>query len=103
MFVKVYEYHIQEEKIEEYLRIQKKAGEIYRNYIDAETTYLHSKVDSTKWLEMTYYKSEDDYRTSMELINKEKEIQELFTSFEALLVTEKSEIKEEDFFEIIEK
>ncbi|KMM39289.1 hypothetical protein [Guptibacillus hwajinpoensis] len=103
MFVKVYEYHIQKEKIEEYLLIQQKAREVYGRYIDAETTYLHSKVDPTKWLEMTYYKSEDDYRTSMELINKEKEIQELFTSFKALLVTEKSEIKEEDYLGIIEK
>ena len=40
MFVKVYQYYIQKEKEEEYLSIQEKAGEIYKEYLDFHTIYL---------------------------------------------------------------
>ncbi|WP_240688081.1 hypothetical protein [Pseudalkalibacillus hwajinpoensis] len=62
MFVKVYEYYVREECIEEYLTIQEKAGEIYDKYIDAHTIYLRSKKDEAKWMEITRYKSEEEYR-----------------------------------------
>jgi hypothetical protein len=96
MFVKVYQYHIQNDKVDEYLSIQEKASEIYGKYIDLQTTYLQSKDDSTKWMEISKYKDEDEYRKSIDLINKEFEIQELFNAFQGLLVSD-SEISEEDF------
>ncbi|KAA0562240.1 hypothetical protein F0342_17620 [Bacillus sp. CH30_1T] len=103
MFVKVYQYHIQKEKEEEYLSIQEKAGEIYAKYLDFHTLYLKSKESDTKWLEITFYKDQDAYNRSIEIINKQREIQELFNSFQSVLVSEKSEIIEEDFLKIKEK
>ncbi len=99
MFVKVYEYHIHEESMEEYYRIQQKAGEIYKKYIDVETTYLQSKEDSSKWMEIAKYESEEDYQKALALINQEKEIQELFKAFEAILLSEQSMIRDEDFMD----
>lgn len=102
MFVKIYEYHIQKEKLEQYLAIQEKTSEIYSRYLDFHTIYLNSKTDETKWLEITRYKDEDIYKKSMELINEHKDIQNLFESFQSLLLTEKSEIREEEFIEMSE-
>lgn len=56
IFVKFYQYHIQKDKVEEYLAIQEKASEIYGQYLDFHTMYLNSKVDGTKWIEITIYK-----------------------------------------------
>ncbi|MEK9197172.1 hypothetical protein [Ureibacillus sp. FSL E2-3493] len=102
MFVKIYEYHIQKDKVEQYLAIQEKASEIYNRYLDFHTVYLNSKTEETKWLEITRYKDEDTYNKSMELINEQKEIQDLFETFQSLLLTEKREIREEDFLEMKE-
>lgn len=102
MFVKIYEYHIQRDKVEQYLAIQEKASEIYNRYLDFHTVYLNSKTEETKWLEITRYKDEDTYNKSMELINEQKEIQDLFETFQSLLLTEKREIREEDFLEMKE-
>ena len=103
MFVKVYQYYIQKEKEEEHLSIQEKAGKIYQEFLDFHTIYLKSKDSDTKWLEITFFKDEDDYKKSIEIINKQLEIQELFQSFQGVLVSEKNEITEEDFLKIKEK
>ncbi|AXI08168.1 hypothetical protein CV093_04100 [Oceanobacillus sp. 143] len=99
MFVKVYQYHIQKDKVEEYLDIQEKTLEIYSRYLDLHTIYLNSKVDDTKWMEIIRYKDEDEYKRSINIINEKKEIQELFESFQSLLVTDNNKIREEDFIE----
>lgn len=86
--------------MEQYLAIQEKASEIYNRYLDFHTVYLNSKTEETKWLEITRYKDEDTYNKSMELINEQKEIQDLFETFQSLLLTEKREIREEVFLEM---
>lgn len=102
MFVKIYEYHIQKDKVEQYLAIQEKASEIYNRYLDFHAVYLNSKTEETKWLEIIRYKDEDTYNKSMELINEQKEIQDLFEDFQSLLLTGKRGIMEEDFLEMKE-
>lgn len=99
MFVKVYQYHIQQDKVKEYVEIQQKASEIYRKYIVSQTTYLNSMSDPTKWLEISRYENEEEYVKSMNLVNEEEEIRELFKTFQSLLVIDKKEIMEEDFME----
>ncbi|WP_417897667.1 hypothetical protein ABN702_15410 [Bacillus haimaensis] len=99
MFVKVYQYHIQQDKVKEYFEIQQKSSEIYRKYITSKTTYLNSKADPTKWLEISRYENEEEYDKSMKLVNEEAEIQDLFKRFQSLLVSEKREIIEEDFIQ----
>lgn len=99
MFVKVYQYHIQKDKVEDFLDIQEKASEIYGRYLDFHTMYLNSKNDDTKWIEITRYKDEDEYKKSMNIINEQKDIQQLFEAFQSILVTGKSEISVGDFIE----
>jgi len=103
MFVKVYQYHIQKDKVDEYLAIQEKASKIYGRYLDFHTMYLNSKEDATKWIEISRYKDENEYQKSIDMINEQEEIQQLFLAFQSLLVSDKSEICEEDFIEKKEK
>ncbi|MBM7619667.1 hydroxymethylpyrimidine pyrophosphatase-like HAD family hydrolase [Bacillus tianshenii] len=99
MFVKIYQYHIQQDKVKEYFEIQQKASEIYLKYITSQTTYLNSKADPTKWLEISRYENEEEYYKSMKLVNEEAKIQELFKGFQSLLVSDKREIMEEEFMQ----
>ncbi|MGD6941216.1 hypothetical protein ACQCT6_04180 [Cytobacillus gottheilii] len=97
MFVKVYEYYIQDDKQEEFLDIQEKASRIYGRYLLFYTQYLQSKDDPTKWVEITRYNDEKEYVQSLELINQHSEIQALFKSFQSVLLTPKREIREENY------
>ena len=97
MYVKIYQYHIQKNKENEFFAIQDQVSNIYRKHIDFQTTYLQSKIDETKWLEIAKYKDENDYNQSIQWINEEEEVQALFQAFQALLVEGKQEISEEDF------
>ncbi|WP_216638009.1 hypothetical protein [Bacillus sp. FJAT-29814] len=97
MFVKVYQYHILKNKVEEFMHLQEKAAEVYNKFLDFHTMYLNSKEDETKWFEITRYKGEAEYKRSLAIINEQAEIQELLTAFDSLLVSEKREISEEDF------
>jgi hypothetical protein len=103
MFIKIYEYYIQPDKEQEYLRIQQKAADIYSRHIDSQSLHLKSKDEPSKWMEITRYPNEDEYKRSIKLINQYKEIQELFKEFQSLLVPEKSEIREEDFIVVKER
>ncbi|CAG9621476.1 hypothetical protein [Sutcliffiella rhizosphaerae] len=98
MFVKIYCYHIKSDNTEAYLTLQKEAAAIYRKYIDSETTYLQCKEEPTKWMEMTKYASEEEYNKKIVLINENQEINELYKTFTKLLVEEKSEVLEENYF-----
>ena len=101
MFVKVYTYHIKKDKIETFLNIQEKTREIYSKYIDSHVIYIQSNEEQTKWMEISQYKDEVEYKMSIEIINRDKKIQELFKSFQEILI-EKSEIREENFTQIRE-
>ncbi|MFU8690901.1 hypothetical protein ACNA6I_13810 [Rossellomorea sp. FS2] len=103
MFVKMYQYHIQEDKVDKYFQIQEKASVVYSQYIESHTMYLNSKADNTRWIEITRYKDEKEYIKSLKLINQQEEIQKLFQSFQSLLLTGKDEIIEEDFEIYIKK
>ncbi|MGM9988090.1 MAG: hypothetical protein ACI35O_12805 [Bacillaceae bacterium] len=102
MFVKMYVYYIEKDKTEAYFDIQKEASKIYGKYLDFQTIYLRSNEDETKWVEITKYKSEEEYNKSIELVNEHKEIQELFNSFQAVLLEGKNEITEENFTEVMD-
>ena len=99
IFVKIYRYHIQKDKEDEFLAIQGKVSEIYGKYIRLHTTYLQSLTDETKWLEITTYKDENDYNRVIQQINEEEELQALFHAFQSLLLDGKQEISEENFIE----
>lgn len=98
MFVKVYQYHVQKGKEDVFITIQEKVTEIYKRYLDFDSIYLNSKEDTTKWLEIAKYRDEDEYSRSLEIIDKQKEIQDLFKEFQSILC-DQSEISEESFTE----
>ncbi|MCM3768760.1 hypothetical protein [Neobacillus niacini] len=97
MFVKVYQYHIRKDKVNDFFAIQEKVAMAYGNYLDFHTIYLNSNEDETKWYEITRYRDEAEYKRSLAAINEQEEIQELFATFQSLLVSEKREITDEDF------
>lgn len=99
MFVKVYQYHIHSDKVDQLLEIQDKTAQIYQKYLEVHTIYLQSKRDCTKWVEISKYKNEEEYLKSITLINEDEEIQQLFKTFQSLLVSEEKEISEEDYIE----
>ncbi|UOE56316.1 hypothetical protein [Cytobacillus oceanisediminis] len=96
MYIKLYQYHIRPENEQELMLIQRKAGQIYRNYIDVQTKILKNNIDETKWTEISFFKSEEDYQNKLPLINSDPDIQELYKRFESLLI---SGIREEDYEE----
>ena len=100
MFVKIYQYHIPKEKVEEFLDIQEKAAALYGRYLDYHTMYLNSKEDETKWMEISRYKDKHEYHRRMDLVNEQEEIHRLFKVFDSLLVGNKREIGEEEYIEM---
>ncbi|MDZ5471440.1 hypothetical protein SM124_06735 [Bacillus sp. 31A1R] len=97
MFVKVYQYHIQTEKVKDYLALQEKVAEVYKKYIHFQSIYLQSKEDETKWIEIMKFQDEGEYEKSIKLINQQEEIISLYKAFQTILVKDKKEISEEDF------
>lgn len=78
MFIKIYKYHIKEDKEEAFLAIQEKVVSIYQAYINCEVMFLKSLEDETIWLEISRYFSEDDYLSGVQKINENRAIQSLF-------------------------
>lgn len=97
MFVKVYHYQIQPDRIEEYLDIQKKSAEIYASYIDFHSFCINSNQDKSKWIEISKYKDENEYRKSINLINDNTELKQLFKEFSYLLVNGETDLVEEEY------
>ena len=97
MFVKVYQYHIQPDRIDEYLEIQKKSAEIYASYLDFQSFCINSNQDKSKWIEISKYKNENEYRKSIDLINDNTEIKQLFEKFSSLLINGETDLVEEDY------
>jgi len=100
MFVKIYRYRVQPEKIEDYLGIQERAGKIYQKHVHYRAVYLRSQDDPYLWQEIHWYPDEETYHRSMELINAEPEIKQLWREFQATLDPNDPEIHEEYFEQI---
>ncbi|QCR32737.1 hypothetical protein [Lysinibacillus sp. SGAir0095] len=97
MFVKVYRYQIQEDKINHYLEIQQKVLKIYKEQLNIEVIYLQNQISPVNWIEMAFYKCEkEEYRKKIKLINEQNEIQEYFNAFQATLIPG-TEIVEEEY------
>jgi len=97
MFVKVYRYRIRPEKTEKYFVIQERAGKIYQKHVRYRAVYLRSQDDSSLWQEIHWYPDEETYHRSMELINAEPEIKQLWREFQAILDPHDPEIHEEHY------
>ena len=97
LFVKIYEYHINQDKEEFFLEIQDKVSQIYNKYLCCEVMYLKSIDDATVWVEIAKYSSEEEYFKHIKNLNNEPVIQELFEQFESCLIPGKMDIRERDF------
>lgn len=101
MYVKVYRYQIQEDKLKEYLQIQQEVLKIYRKYIDIDVIHLQNNLSPTNWIEMMIYKGEEeDYQKNMNRINMQQEILEYFNAFQITLIPG-TKIIEEDYHQIL--
>ena len=100
MFVKVYRYHVQHDKTEQYLAIQERAGQIYQKHVRYRAVHLRSQDDPGLWLEIHWYPNEETYRRSMDLINAEPAIKQLWLEFKATLDPDDKEIHEEYYEQI---
>jgi hypothetical protein len=100
MFVKVYHYHIRPGKTGEFLDIQERTGRIYQKHVAYRAVHLQKLDDPHQWLEIHWYPNEAVYRRSMDLINSEPEIKQLWQEFQALLHPEDKTISEEYYNQI---
>lgn len=99
MFVKIYTYHVEEAREDDYLNIQAEAEKIYTKFVEKKTVHLRSKEDHTKWMEIHTYKDKESYQKGMKKMNELPEIQELYSRFLNVIMTEFG-VKEEDFEEV---
>ena len=86
MFVKVYEYYIKENEEARFLEIQEEAARIYKRYLNCEISYLKSCDHDEKWLEISRYSSEEEYKVGISKMDKEPVIKELYQQFKSCLV-----------------
>ncbi len=100
MFVKVYHYRVQLEKTEEYLAIQERAGQIYQKHVRYHAVHLRNQDDPSLWMEIHWYPDEKTYRRSMDFINAEPAIKQLWREFQATLDRENPEIHEEYYGQV---
>ncbi len=100
MFVKLYRYRVQPEKIKEYHVIQERAGQIYQKHVRYRAVYLRNQNDPGLWLEIHWYPDEETYRRSMDLINAEPEIKQLWREFQTTLDPNDPEIHEEYYSQV---
>ncbi|MED1563952.1 hypothetical protein P4U44_18975 [Alkalihalobacillus alcalophilus] len=103
LYVKVYEFFIQEDKVEQYFNIQNRAVELYKKHLNCEVMYLQCTTDKTKWMEFSKYVSEENYKEGLSKINIEPEIQSLFKQFESCLLPENQKIEEYNYYLRMEK
>lgn len=96
MYVKVYSYHINPDKVEEYIKIQQVAERIYSEYVEKTTYYLKSIDNPMKWTELHQYESEGVYRQAVEKVNDRPEIKELYKAFLNVLMDD-SQVTEEEY------
>lgn len=97
MFVKVYEYHVKEDKEALFLDIQEQVVAIYQKHVSCEVMFLKSMSHKTMWAEISTYDSEDMYRQGIQRINEEREIHSLFKRFEACLASDETVIREQNY------
>ncbi|WP_454190163.1 hypothetical protein [Paenibacillus sp. Marseille-Q7038] len=95
MFVKMYIYHVNLDRLAEYKKIMERADKLYRRYVNYELFYMESEEEPGKFVEVQTYASEELYEIGQKLINKDFELMDLNQSFEAILAPNNKEIQEE--------
>lgn len=100
MFVKVYRYRIKQEKIEEFLDIQRRACQIYQKHVTYRAVHLQRHDDPSHWLEIHWYPDQATYHHSMDLINAEPEIERLWQEFQTVLDPKDTAIYEECYEQV---
>lgn len=96
MFALIYKFPFPKNKLKEYLKIDKQADRIYREYglipvID--TPYLTRKIDenNVEILLITFYKSKKDYKMKIKRVDRDPSIINLFSKVTEIVPKEKIE------------
>ncbi len=83
------------DKTDEFLYIQKRAGQICQKHVKYHGAPLQKADDVGHWLEIHWYPDEDAHQRSTDLINAEPKIRQLWQEFQAVLDPEDNKITEE--------
>jgi len=101
MFVKVYKYKIQPNKLEQFLRIQEEAAKIYSRYIPSYGSInLRNCKNPKQMLEISWYSDEKTYREGLHKVNADPHIDKLFQEFKTLLDPDDPSILEEEYEQV---
>ena len=100
MFVKLYEYKIKPDKIQEFLVIQDSVSKIYKKSIKYRAIFLRNLENPSKIIEIHWYTNKEEYKNFIELINKRMEIKELWRKFKTIIDPKENDINEQYYEEI---
>ncbi|WP_088548661.1 hypothetical protein [Paenibacillus aquistagni] len=97
MYVKVYQYSVQAEQIEQCLELVSESDLLYKQFVNYTMLIRRSREQPTKLTEVHLYKSEEEYVEAMGKMKDDAQIQALFEQFLRTLSPENPEIKEETY------
>ncbi len=85
MFVTTFRYRVRPEKLGDYLDVQRRAGEIYSQFVPNPPTFLQSAHDPCQWLELHWYADEATYKLVRLQLSQHPDIPSLWQAFQATL------------------
>lgn len=86
MYVKVYEYQIQESKTADFLAYNRLSQALYEKYLPVEMLLLKKEGTDTEWLELNAFASKEQFDSSSPLIETDPGHAELFQRFSDCIV-----------------
>jgi hypothetical protein len=99
MYIKTFHYKLKPDVNEDFLALQKEIDSLYQRHVHYEIEFLQDDKDPTKWVEVHYYATRQDYQEGREKMNTLPEMKTLWDKFQTLLDPHHTEIEEEEFEE----
>lgn len=97
MYVKIYRYRIQPDKVGRYLEIQRQATVYTRDTFNYEISLLRSKEDPWEWTEIHRYWVKESFERASIVADSEPELKRLFPEFQRTMDPNDRGIKSESF------
>lgn len=85
MYVKILRYRVLPEQLQAFLEIQRRAAEIYRMHLPAETRYFQSSDDPAVWIEVHRYGDREAFLAVSQRLQHDPVVRRLWQEFQATL------------------
>jgi hypothetical protein len=85
MFIKIYSYRVDPDKAEDMLSVQKRAGQLYAQYVTSRFALFRNRDDPSHWLEIQWYADEHAYNDAVTTINADAQTHQLWQEFRETL------------------